>query len=72
MYLAVSEENSRKNTAYGLAQVVNRTKVGDSFAFSFDVARVLRISIAGLTAPERTAIQNACDIRFGPGKVVVS
>ena len=72
MYLAVTEENQRKNIAFDLAQVVSRLKTEGGFTWSFDKDRVLHISIAGLTLAERTAIQTACDTSFGTGKVVVS
>ena len=72
MYLVVSEENSRKNSAFELAQNVSRIKAEAGFTWSFGAGRVLHVSIAGLTLAEKTAIQNACDTLFGSGKVMVS
>ena len=72
MYLAVIGENSRKNITYGAALTFAKAKAEASFTWSFDVSRVLHISITGLTLAEETAIQFFCDTQFGPGKVVVS
>ena len=72
MYLAVMEENARKSGVFAAAVAVVRLKAEAGFTWSFDANRVLRVSIPGLTVPERNAIQAACDTRFGPGKVVVS
>ena len=71
MYAAVSEENQRKNLAFGLAQRISLDKA-EAFTWSFDQSRVLHVSIPGLTGPERAALATICNAQFGPGKVVVA
>ena len=71
MYAAVSEENQRKNLAFGLAQRISLDKA-EAFTWRFDQSRVLHISIPGLTGAERAALATTCDTQFGPGKVVVA
>ena len=72
MYLAVTEENSRKNLVFAAALNFAKAQAEASFSWSFDKDRVLHISITGLTLAGKTAIQIFCDTQFGPGKVVVS
>lgn len=72
MYLAVVEENTRKNIAVGLARAINWDKAEADFSWRFDKSRVLHISIARLTNVERMAVLAACDAQIGPGKVLVS
>ena len=71
MYAAVSEENQRKNLAFGLAQGISPDRA-QAFTWSFDQSRVLHVSIAGLTGIERAALATTCNAQFGPGKVIVN
>jgi hypothetical protein len=42
-----------------------------SFGSMNGKGRTLILTIPGLTVPQRTAAQSACDLKFGVGKVVV-
>ena len=76
MYLAVMEENTRKNNAFTLAEVVSGQRISQNRAWRFDNVRILHILLIGpagdeLTEAQKAAVRIACNIQFGPGKVVV-
>lgn len=73
LYDAVLTENQTKNILLGIAIGVESTITDESYRWSYDGARVLQVEFVGLTpnGARRTAIQNAADIQFGPGKVAI-
>ena len=73
MYQAVTEENSRKNLVFGLLQQALPRTEPDNYAWAFDAARTLRVTVIGrlTSSGERATVQVLCDAQFGPGKVVV-
>ena len=74
MYQAVSEENSRKNLVFGILQQALPGLLPEHYAWAFDANRTLRTKIVGRPAPAgmMAAVQVTCNIRFSPGRVVVS
>jgi len=71
-FLANYDENRRKNVTFTIANQVKAIGL-DKFAWNFDGNGVLHVSFAGeLTNAQRTAVQNYCDVQFGPGKVVIT
>ena len=78
LYDAAKADNDVKNFTLEIAFSIDATveQDGSNFQWSFGPppARVLTVSFpgAGLNANRLTQIQDACDIRFGPGKVVVT
>jgi len=79
------DENRRKNRLHGRAAelypalfpLMDEPGGGRGYDFSriswsYDATRTLRVTIQGITAPQRNAIQRAADQLFGTGKVVIS
>lgn len=71
----VWDENRRKNLTASLATALgNLPSEGQLpwFSWSFNANRALEVTInTTITAQKKTQIQNACDLQFGPGKVVI-
>jgi hypothetical protein len=66
-------ENRRKNTTWLIALSVKAGLTLDQFAWSFSADRVLTASFgANLTNQQKATLQNAANVQFGPGKVVVT
>ena len=81
MYLAVTEENSRKNLVFGLLEESIPGMLPENYSWAFGASpgggafgnRVLHVTIGRpITTGQKTAIQAAVDARFGPGLVMVS
>ena len=74
MYDTVTEENRRKNLTFGIASTTNKDITSDEFTWSFDKDLNLVVSFgkAPVSDLDKLAIQAACDVQFGAGKVVVS
>lgn len=77
LYDALLDENQRKNITLSLSQEERPDVTHRLFTYSFDTARLLlTVSFPRLrpimTPPEKDRIQAACDLQFGPGKVLVS
>jgi hypothetical protein len=69
-FAVVNEENTRKNISQG----IGRTVSGDNRAritWEFDERRRLRVEFPTLSDEDKTATQDAIDIRFGLDKVLV-
>jgi len=65
-------ENRRKNISWVAAQSVRSTLNLENFKWSYNEQRVLTVEFGGvLTTQQQSGLQNACDVQFGPGKVVV-
>ena len=77
LYAAVLEENQRKNVAIGMIGTlvtVDREEIMNASSYSFDgsTPRVLTISFKHkIPAAEINGIQNAADLQFGSGLVVI-
>lgn len=72
-YNTLLAENRRKNTTLSIAQSVRATLTPEDFRWSFDGSRTLLVTFAvSLTTNQRNNIQAACDVQFGPGRVVVA
>ena len=74
LHTAVLGENQRKNITLGLAMnMVSAIKL-ENYVWSFDKDRVLQVSFAGVAVntKQKSDIQSAADIQFGPGKVKVN
>ena len=72
--LAVLDENGRKNQMLGIAANVLGTGIVGRYSWSFNLNRTLLVSFNGtnISGPLKTQVQNAADLQYGPGKVVVS
>lgn len=72
----ILDENRRKNITQNIAGTESALVWQDGrFVWSYDEAReVLTVSFPGvaLSQQARNRIQSACDLQFGPGKVVVA
>jgi hypothetical protein len=77
-YNIVVDENRRKNITFG--EIKTALAVSsilfeyENFKWSYDNNRVLRVTLVGLTGvslDDKTRAQNALDIKFGSGKVII-
>lgn len=73
MYLAVGDENTRKNLTFGLLQQALPGLMPEHYVWDFDANRVLRVRVVGIvaTAGQMAAVLARCDAQFGPGRVQV-
>ena len=72
-FTANYEENRRKNTAIAVAQSVKSSITADHVTWSFRADGVLLMDYGGnLTANQKGQMKAACDVQFGPNKVLVS
>lgn len=67
-------ENRIKNDVMGLLEAERADVTPPDYEWSYDDARVLQASFPGvaLSIAAKQLLQDACDLQFGPGKVVVS
>lgn len=72
LYTEVVSENRRKNLVLGIAQGIDSAITDEGYKWSFDANRVLQASFSGTTPVTRQQIQDACDLQFGPNRVVVT
>ena len=70
----VLDENGRKNQMQGIVTNLVTGLDPKAFTWSFNLARTLLISFQGTNIPNqvKAQLQNAADLQYGPGKVVVS
>lgn len=71
VYTTMRGENRRKNLVAVIAKSVRPAFQDADYTWSFDAQRRLVVTIAGLTNQQRTQLQAAADLQFGPGLVVV-
>jgi hypothetical protein len=71
VYTTIRAENRRKNLVAVLAKSVRPTFRDADYTWAFDAQRRLVVTIVGLTNAQRTQLQAAADLQFGPGVVVV-
>lgn len=85
VFTTLLDENPRKNKLLARAMdlLTDKTEAvvqldgstvlqwrnGVTVGWAFDAARVLEVSISGLTNPQRNAVQNAANNMFGANKV---
>lgn len=66
------DENKRKNITWSAALVEKASLTLDKYQWSYSDTGVLTVNFGSdLTAQQKTRLQNACNIQFGPGKVIV-
>lgn len=72
LFDAVANENRTKNTVLSIAQgVISAIAIAD-YTFSYDASRVLQARFAvTLNQNQKKNIQDACDLQFGPGVVLI-
>ena len=71
-FAQVYDENHRKNTVWRIALSVKPALLTAQFAWSYDASHVLTVNFgSALTNQQKNAVQSACDVQFGSGKVVV-
>jgi hypothetical protein len=71
-----SQDNKRKNLMFSALQTIKASVKYQDISWSFSgsgSSRVLNVNSSGtLTAQQKTQLQNACDLQFGAGKVVIT
>lgn len=69
----IEAECNTVSTTVSLAHAMIPEITGDAYDWAFDADRVLEVAFTNiaLTPPQRRLVQDACDLQFGPGKVVV-
>ncbi len=73
LFTRLYDENRRKNVSWSIAQSVKATLILSQFVWSYNSVGVLLVNFgSALTTNQKTQVQNACDIQFGAGKVLVS
>lgn len=70
LWSVLMDENPRKNQVFAWV-LANTPFTRTDISWSFDVNRVLTITVAGLTANQQTIAQNWANSHLGIGKVVV-
>jgi len=66
------DENRRKNITLVIGQAEHGPLTPDDYSWSYSAARVLlTVSFAGLNPQQKVRIQAACDLQFGPARVLV-
>lgn len=68
------DENRRKNLTFDLAKQELPEIDNERFSWSWTEGRVLEVTIknmGNIPAALKARLQAACDLRFGPGKVVI-
>lgn len=71
VYTTIRGENRRKNLVAVMAKSVRPAFQDADYTWAFDDQRRLVVTIVGLTNPQRTQLQAAADLQFGPGLVLV-
>lgn len=72
LYDALYEQNRRKNVALRIAQSIKQTISYESYHWSFDTDRVLVADFGtNLNSQQKSQAQDAADIQFGQGKVII-
>ena len=79
LWNAIRGENSRKNVVLGIVEsVINLATREDFTTWQFLTSRlsgsderVLEVTIANVNTPQRNAVQNAANLQFGSGAMVV-
>lgn len=73
LFEVLKEENSRRNIAFGLSQRVIGALDPEDFFWVWDKKRNLLVTLkTALSLEQRTKVQAALDIQFGPGRVKLS
>lgn len=76
LHAALMDENPRKNRLLGRLQVLFPAAFDKDGLFlgswAFDAQHVLRMSLPGVTALQKTAAQNWADSNLGGGKAIIS
>ena len=77
LYQTLLGENRRKNLTFGIARAELARPDNDPvqwYSWSFTPGRVLEVSFISIVVSNavKQRIQNACDLQFGPGTVVVN
>lgn len=79
LWNTINGENQRKNKTLAMVESVislqareeDTTWAFSSVRLSGSDERVLEVTIAKATSPEKSSVQSASDIQFGPGAVVI-
>ena len=78
LYDTVRGENGRKNTALATVEALTDKATRDDATWAFTTdrlpgtdERVLKVTIAGSTKPQRDSVAGAADVQFGSGAVKV-
>lgn len=72
LYEEVVSENRRKNVTQGIAQAIDVNLTAGIYQWAFDANRVLEVSfLVNVPSAVKEQIQAACDLQFGPAKVVI-
>ena len=69
--VVLTEETRRRSTALSIVKGIDPNAAAIGEYTGFNASRVLQLRVP-LTPPVKQQIQDACDIQFGPGRVVVA
>ena len=71
-FAAAVDECGRRNEVERIAAQLISNYDAEKFTWSFNLLRIILVSYQGASANVKTQMQNAADLQFGPGKVLVS